>query len=98
MLRVADRVGDVFEHEPSIVRLDGKHFAEHGLETLGFPLLVGHTLLQVVEIGIDLNLDQIRRRNDFFELTEIDAFGVSAVGHDYSRLNEKGRSADAPAR
>ena len=55
------RVGDVFEDQAPVVGLDREDLAEHRLEALGLPLLVGHALLQEVEIGIDLNLDEIRR-------------------------------------
>ena len=97
VLRVADGVGDVLEHQAPVVGLDREDLAEHRLEALGLPLLVGHALLQVVEIGIDLNLDEIRRRNDFFEFTEIGAFDVGAVGHGFSRLSERGLSVGAAA-
>jgi hypothetical protein len=38
--------------------------------------------LQEIQVRGDLNLDQIRRLDDFAELTEIDAFRVCAVGHE----------------
>jgi hypothetical protein len=61
VLRVADRVGDVLERQAPVVGLDREDLAEHGLEALRLALLLGHALLQEVEIGIDLNLDEIRR-------------------------------------
>ena len=59
--------------------------AEDRLEALGLALFLGNPLLEEVEIGRDLNLDQIRRLDDFAELAEVDAFRMSAVGHEISR-------------
>ena len=85
VLRVAERVGDVFERQALIVGLDGEHLAEDRLQALRLALLLGRALLQEVEVGRDLNLDEIRRLQDFAKFAEVDAFGVSAVGHESSR-------------
>ena len=85
-LRLADAVGDVLEREALVVGIDREDLAEHGLEADGLALLLGRILLEILEVGADLQLDEIGRRNDFAKLTEVDAFRVGAVGHGNSRL------------
>ena len=87
VLGLAERVGDVFERQALVVGMDREHLAEDGLEALGLALLLGRALLQEVEIGRDLNLDEVRRLDDFAEFAEVDAFGMSAVGHGISRVD-----------
>jgi hypothetical protein len=87
-LGVAQGVGDVFERQPAVVGLDGEDLAENRLEALGLALFFRHALLQEIQIGGDLDLNQVGRLNDFAEFAEVDAFGVSAVGHVSSRLDE----------
>src|SRR5262249_51588687 len=82
ILRVAKIVGNVLERQALVVGEDGKHLAEHGLQALRLALLLGNSLLQEVEIGRDLNLDEIRRLDDFAKFAEVNAFGVGAVGHE----------------
>ena len=50
-------------------------------------LLLGDVLLQELEIRADLELDEVGRLDDFAEFAEVDAFGVSAVGHGISRVD-----------
>jgi hypothetical protein len=85
VLGIAEIVGDVFERQPLVVAENGKHLAENGLEALRLPLLFRNALLQEVEIRRDLNLDKIRRLDDFAEFAEVDAVGVITVGHEISR-------------
>jgi hypothetical protein len=85
VLRVAEIVGNVLERQPLVIAQDREHLAEHGLEALGLALLLGNALLQEVEIGRDLNLDEVRRLDDFAKLAEVDAFRVCAVGHESSQ-------------
>ena len=61
--------------------MDREYLAENGLQALGLALLLRNTFLEELEIGRDLNLNEIRRLNDFAEFAEVRAFGVSAVGH-----------------
>ncbi len=86
VLRVAERVGDVLERQALVVGLDREDLPEHGLEALRLALLLGDALLQEVQVGVDLDLDQVGRLDDFAELAEVDAFcGGAAVGHGNSR-------------
>src|SRR5690606_15573396 len=48
----------------------------------GLALLLGNALLQEVEIGRDLNLDEIRRLDYFAELAEVYTIGIVTVGHE----------------
>ena len=82
---IAEVVGDVLERQALVVGQDREDLAEHGLEALRLALLLGDALLQEVEIRRDLNLDEIRRLDDFAEFAEVDAFGVVTVGHEISR-------------
>ena len=75
VLGIAEGVGNVLERQALVVGLDRENLAENRLEALGLALLLGHALLQEVEVGRDLNLDQIRRLDDFAEFAEVDAFG-----------------------
>ena len=81
ILRITEGVGNVFEDETLVVRMDREYLAENGLQALGLALLLRNTFLEELEIGRDLNLNEIRRLNDFAEFAEVRAFGVSAVGH-----------------
>ena len=84
-LGLADRVGDVFERQALVVGIDREDLLEHGLEAVGLALLLGDVLLEELEIRADLELDEVGRLDDFAEFAEVDAFGVSAVGHGIPR-------------
>jgi len=81
VFRVTNRVGNVLEDETLVVALDRENFTEDGLEALILALFLRRTFLQEVEIRVDLQLNKIGRRDNFFKLTEVDAIGVIAVGH-----------------
>jgi hypothetical protein len=83
VLGLAEGVGHVLEDETAVVRFNRENLAKNGFKTLGLALLVGNAFLQKVQVGRDLNLDEIRRLDDFSEFTEVDA-----VGHVFSRLDE----------
>jgi len=80
-LGLADRVGDVLERQALVVGIDREDLLEDGLEAVRLALLLGRVLLEVLEIRADLQLDEVRRLDDFAEFAEVNAFGVSAVGH-----------------
>jgi len=60
VLRIADRIGDILQNQTTVVGFNRENLSEHRLEALGFALFVRHALLQEIQIGIDLNLDEIR--------------------------------------
>src|SRR5690606_4845582 len=74
-LGVAYSVGNELEHQAPVVALDREYLAKHCLQTIIFALRDRSVLLQEVEIGIDLNLDQVGRSDDVREFSEIDAVG-----------------------
>ena len=63
------------QHRLPIVALDRKHLVEHGLQAdvLLAPLRT-ELRLQKYLVRIDLDLDQIRRRDDLFDPSEINSF------------------------
>lgn len=63
-----------FENKALVVRVDGENFAEDGLQALRLALALRNVFLQIIQVGIDLNLDEIRRLDDFAELRR--NFGV----------------------
>lgn len=81
VLGLAEAVGDVLKRQALIVREDGEHLAKNRLQTLRLALLLRNALLQEFQVRRDLDLDEIRRLDNFAELSEVDAFGVVAVGH-----------------
>ena len=84
VLGITDRVGNVLEDEALVVGRDREDFAEDGLQAVRLALALRHLFLQILQIGVDLNLDEIRRLDDFAELTEILAF--LSGGHKGSRV------------
>ena len=75
VLGVAQVVGDVLERQALVVRLDGEDLLEDGFQALGLALLLRHALLQEFQIRGDLDLDEVRRLNDFAKFAEVNAFG-----------------------
>ena len=84
-LGVTKIIGNVLERQALVVAKNRKHLTENGLKALRLALLFGNALLQKVQIGRNLNLDEVRRLDDFAELAEVNAFRVGAVGHGSSR-------------
>ena len=84
-LGVAKIIGNVLERQALVVAKNRKHLTENGLKALRLALLFGNALLQKVQIGRNLNLDEVRRLDDFAELAEVNTFRVGAVGHGSSR-------------
>jgi hypothetical protein len=62
------------EHGLIVIRLDGEDFLEDALETHDCPFGGGHLFLQELLVGIKLDLDQIRRVDNFLELSEVETF------------------------
>ena len=79
LLRLADFVAVVIEDALPIVTFDRENLGEHGLQAQVLALGRGDLRLQEFPIGIDLQFDQVRRSDDFFDLTEIDSFSVLAM-------------------
>ena len=79
-LRILDIVGNKIQLDGFIVAGDGEDLLEHGLQTGLSPLGRGDAPLQKVFIGFALNLDEVGRLNNFFDVSE-----VTAVSH--SRLS-----------
>jgi hypothetical protein len=88
VFRISDRVRDVFEGQPAVVRLDGKHLAEHRLKAMVLSLPFRSALLQEFQVGTDLQLNEIGRLDNFAKLTEVNAVCVIAtIGHGNSRVD-----------
>ncbi len=83
---LAQRVGDVFEVQATVIGLDREDLAEDRLEALGLALLFRQALLKEVQIRGDLDLDQVGRGSNFTKLTEVLTLRVGAVGHGDIRL------------
>ena len=87
VLGITNGVGNVFERQTTVIRLDREYFAENSFEALIQALLVRCPFLQVIEIRTDLEFDQVRWLKHLTELTEVDAIGlVFTDGHGISRL------------
>ena len=65
VLGIAQGIGNVLQHQPLVIGLDGEDLAENRLQALRFALFLRNPLLQEVEVGRDLDFDQIRRLDDF---------------------------------
>src|SRR5439155_23941469 len=77
LFRLADFVVVVVEHDFSIIAFNGKDFGEDGLQAEVLPFGRRHIGLEKLPIRIDLDFDEIRRRDDFFDFTEVDTFCCS---------------------
>jgi hypothetical protein len=72
-----------------IVTLDRKHFLENSLESRHFPLRKRHILLQEIEVGIELNLDEVWRLDAFLNGSEVDTFRHKLL-QQFPRLKRRG--------
>ena len=88
ILRISQGIGNILQRQAGIVGLDGKYLTKHGLEALQLALFFRQPFLEEIQIGRDLNLDQVWRRNDFAKIAEVFAIRLCAVGHVYTRLDE----------
>ena len=85
--RLADFVMAEIERRLFVVALDRKHFLENGLEPGHFPLRKRHILLEEIEVGIELNLDEVWRLDAFLNGSEVDTFRHKLL-HQSPRLND----------
>ena len=72
--RIFDVVGHEIEFDRFVVAFDGEHLAENRLETRICSLAGEHFLLKEFIVGPTLNLNEVRRLDDFFEFPEIETF------------------------
>ncbi len=81
--RLADFVLAEIESRLFVVALDRENFLEHGLETGVLPLARRDVFLQKIDVGIELNLDQVRWLNRLFDFAEVDTLYCSTVRHNW---------------
>jgi hypothetical protein len=62
-----------------IVAFDGKNFLENGLQTDVLALARRDVFLQKIDVGIELNLDQVWRLDGFFDCAEMDTFCCGTI-------------------
>ena len=72
--RLADFVMAEIERRFFVVALDRENFLEHGLQAGVLPFGERHVLLQEIDVGIELNLDEVWRLDALFNGSEVDAF------------------------
>ena len=77
LLWFPDLVAVVVEHDFSIVAFDGKDFGEDRLQAEILAFGSGDLGLEKLAVGIDLDFDQVRRRDDFFDFTKVNTFYYS---------------------
>ncbi len=58
-LRVSNRVGHEFQNETPIITFDGKDFAKDSFDTVVLSFEYRGVLLQKIQVGVDLNFNQI---------------------------------------
>ncbi len=71
-LRLADLVIAELELDLFVVAFDGEHFRENRLQAFVLPLRLGNVLLEKILVGIELDLDQVRRFDGLGQSSEID--------------------------
>ena len=71
--RIAYFVAYEIERDFFVVALDGEDLAENRLETDVPAFARWKVSLQKLDVGIDLNLNEVRRFTDFLEFTEVDS-------------------------
>ena len=62
-----------------VVAFDRKNLLENGLQTGVFPLVRRDVFLQKIDVGVELNLDQVRRLDRLFNGPEVDTLCCSTV-------------------
>ena len=96
-LRLADLVVAEIEHRLFVVALDRKDFLEDGLQAGHFPLRNRHVLLEEIEVGIELNLDEVWRLDAFLDGSEVDTFRHKLL-HQSPRFERRGPQTERAAR
>ena len=81
-LGVADFKSRIFQDGLSVVAFDGENLIKDGLQSKIFALGRRDLRLQELDVGVDLDFDQVGRRERLFDLTEVDSFCLSS-GHGY---------------
>src|SRR5690349_1930574 len=74
LLRLANFITVIVQDRFAIVTLDGEDFREDGLQAQIPSLAWRNFGLQKFTVRIDLHLDEIRWRNDFFNLAKVNSF------------------------
>ena len=77
--RLADFIMAEIERRLFVVALDRENFLENGLQTGVFPLARRDVFLQEIDVGVELNLDQVRRLDRLFNGSEVDTLCCSTV-------------------
>ena len=77
VLGLADVVAVVVQDHLPVVALDREHFLEDGLEADVLALGGGDVELQELRVRVGLQLNEIGRRDDLFDFTEVDSFSGS---------------------
>ena len=65
------------QHHLPVVAFYGKDFGEDGLQAEVFPFGRGDVGLEKFAVRIDLDFDQVRRRDDFLDFSEVNPFCCS---------------------
>ena len=60
-----------------VVAFDRKNFFENCLETVVFPFREWNVFLEKIDVGVELNLNEVWRLNGFLDGSEVDAFRIS---------------------
>ena len=60
-----------------VIALDRKNFFEDGLESVVLALGKGHVFLKKIDVGVELNLNEVWRLDGFLDCSEVDAFRIS---------------------
>ena len=77
LLRLADLITVIIQFGFAVVARDREDLFEDRLQAEQVPFGGGRAGLQKLDVRIDLDFDQVRRRDDFFDFTEVDALCYS---------------------
>jgi hypothetical protein len=73
-LRFANLIMAEIESRLFIVAFDRKHLFEHGLEAGILPLGKRHVLLEEIDVGVELDLDEVWGLDALLDGSEVDTF------------------------
>ena len=76
-LRLADFVMAEIEDGFFVVALNRENFPENGLEPVVLALGKWNVFLEKIDVGVELNLNQVWRLDGFLDCSEVDAFRIS---------------------
>ena len=77
--RLANFIMAEIERRLLVVALDRENFLENGLQAGVFPLAGRDVFLQKIDVGVELNLDQVGRLDRLFNGPEVDTLCCSTV-------------------